>query len=574
VRQASLAEMSFETNRIYQSGLLEAVDLWQWENLVGGVSKTKGFGLTGVDPVSTRAGRVVVWLQGGSDAEGVVDHHVEVWVNGSWVGETLWDGKRPQRFEAGFPASVLREGPNELMVRNAGDTGVYSLVFLDRFEVGYPQQSALRQGVFEGEWSEGGVAQVSTTRAPAAAVDVTYPGNPRWLLGLASAPGGVSLRAEAGRRYVLATPEGVLAPRVSAPLRSSLKSASNQADYILIAPEGFMAAAQPLLERRQSQGLRTKAASIEEIATAFGHGEASGEAIRSFLTHAYQEWQRPSPRYVVLLGDASHDPRNFIGTSAPAPLPAMFLKTSYLVTVSDPALGAVNGEDLLPDLAIGRLPAQTAEQAQALIEKVLTWEDTGQGLLGKAVLVADNPDEAGDFEADIRDIRDSFLGGRETQTILLREEGSRTRSKILAALDGGASYVSYAGHGGAAVWASENVLNSWDVGSLGAQSEQGVMLTLNCLNGYFVAPAFESLGEAYLKAEGRGTIAAFSPSGLSLDGPAHQFHRALMKELTSGSHERLGDAVLAAQEAYAQTGLMPELLSVYHLLGDPGMRLK
>ena len=77
-----------------------------------------------------------------------------------------------------------------------------------------------------------------------------------------------------------------------------------------------------------------------------------------------------------------------------------------------------------------------------------------------------------------------------------------------------------------------------------------------------------------ITAEGRGTIAAFSPSGLSLDGPAHQFHRALMKELVSGSHDRLGDAVLAAQESYAQSGLMPELLSVYHLLGDPGMRIR
>jgi len=485
-------------------------------------------------------------------------------------------------------------------------------VFLDRFEVDYPQTSALRGGVFEGEWSEEGIAQVAVpggtggaallptsvssssiprtlsrstpegsagrslvgTVSSLAAVDVTDPGHPLWLVGLEPGPGSVRMRAESGRRYVLATPEGVLAPRVSAPLRSSLKSTANQADYILIAPEAFLPAAQALLERRESQGLRTKAASIEEIASGFGHGEASGEAIRSFLTHAYQEWQRPSPRYVVLLGDASHDPRNFIGTSAPAPLPAMFLKTSYLVTASDPALAAVNGEDLLPDLAIGRLPAQTAEQAQALIEKVLTWEDTGQGLGGKAVLVADNPDEAGDFEWDVQDIATSFLGGRETQTILLREEGPATRSKILEALDGGASYVSYVGHGGAAVWASENVLNSWDVGSLRAQSEQGVMLTLNCLNGYFVAPAFESLGEAYLKAEGRGTIAAFSPSGLSLDGPAHQFHRALMTELTSGSHERLGDAVLAAQEAYAQSGLMPELLSVYHLLGDPGMSIR
>ena len=60
-----------------------------------------------------------------------------------------------------------------------------------------------------------------------------------------------------------------------------------------------------------------------------------------------------------------------------------------------------------------------------------------------------------------------------------------------------------------------------------------------------------------LKAEGRGAIAAVSPSGLSLDGPAHQYHRAVMAELTSGTHARLGDAILAAQQDYAETGAMP-----------------
>jgi hypothetical protein len=44
-----------------------------------------------------------------------------------------------------------------------------------------------------------------------------------------------------------------------------------------------------------------------------------------------------------------------------------------------------------------------------------------------------------------------------------------------------------------------------------------------------------------------------------------------MEELVSGRHQRLGDAVLAAQQAYADAGLMPELLDVYHLLGDPGL---
>ena len=97
---------------------------------------------------------------------------------------------------------------------------------------------------------------------------------------------------------------------------------------------------------------------------------------------------------------------------------------------------------------------------------------------------------------------------------------------------------------------------------------------MNCLNGYFVAPSFESLSESLVKAQGRGAVAAFSPSGLSVDGPAHQYHRAVVEELVSGRHERLGDAILAAQKTYAETGLMPELLSVYHLLGDPAIRIR
>jgi hypothetical protein len=211
-----------------------------------------------------------------------------------------------------------------------------------------------------------------------------------------------------------------------------------------------------------------------------------------------------------------------------------------------------------------------------MVAKLLAWEDSGQGLDGPATLVADNPDAAGDFEANARDVESSFLQGRPTTEIFLGQIGNRdtARADILDAFDQGLSLVSYVGHGGAAVWASENVLNSWDMASMQAQSRQPLVMTMNCLNGYFVAPNYESLSEALVKAEGRGAIATFSPSGLSLDAPAHAFHRALMAELVSGVHERLGDAVLAAQKAYAETGLMPELLSVYQLLGDPAMKTR
>ena len=79
---------------------------------------------------------------------------------------------------------------------------------------------------------------------------------------------------------------------------------------------------------------------------------------------------------------------------------------------------------------------------------------------------------------------------------------------------------------------------------------------------------------AFMKAEGRRPIGAFSPSGLSLGRTAHRIRRALTAEIVSGEHARLGDAVLAAQAAYADAGMMPELLAVYALFGDPGLGIR
>jgi hypothetical protein len=573
VASASLGSARFETNRFYQPGLLDAEDRWQWESLASGTTRAMSFSLSGVSASATQAAELEVFLQGASESGGAVDHHVSVSLNGTLAGEARFAGKQPYRMTLGLAASLLHEGANELQLTNVADTGVTSYVFLDRFTLSYPQTPSFTSGVFEGTWAESGTATISGT--PAALLDVTAAsGGTRWLTGFAATGASLRFRAEAGHRYLAVSQQALLAPRVAVPAPSSLRATTNQADYLLIAPSGFLAAAEPLLERRRDQGLQARGVSFEEIAGTFGHGQPSAEAIRSFLAYAFHSWARPSPRYALLLGDSSYDPRNFSGTAPPSPLPALWTKTSYLWTVSDPLLAAVNGEDALPDLAIGRLPAATVEEAQSLVEKLLAWEDSGQGLSGAAALVADNPDLGGDFESDVLDIAASFLSERNPRLLLLRELGAGTRPAIQDALDSGLGLLSYVGHGGAAVWASENVWNSWDASSLRAQSRQPLLLTLNCLNGYFVAPAFDSLAESLVKAEGRGAIAGFSPSGLSLDGPAHQYHRALMAEITGGQHERLGDALLAAQQTYARTGLLPELLAVYHLLGDPATKLR
>jgi hypothetical protein len=300
----------------------------------------------------------------------------------------------------------------------------------------------------------------------------------------------------------------------------------------------------------------------------------SPQAIKEFLEYAYHSWATPSLRYVLLLGDASYDPKDYLQTGVRDWLPGFPVKTSYLWTVSDPAYASVNGEDLLPDVAIGRLPAGSVDEALRMVEKILSYENGGGRLDGPAVLVADNSDLAGNFEANADEIASTVLASRTPRKIYYSQEGANTRTRIEEAFNAGASLMSYMGHGGTMIWASEQIFKTQYVQGLAPQPQQPLLLTLNCLNGFFQFPSLNSLSEELLKAEGKGVIAAFSPSGLSVNGPAHLFHKALLTEILSGQHERIGDAVLAAQEAYAQTGAPPELLSVYNLLGDPALKIQ
>jgi hypothetical protein len=553
-----------EQNRYYQAGLVEAEDVWLWDLLFAPVTKSYPFAVSALALTSTPS-LLEMRLQGVSDLAESPDHHLRVLVNGTLVAESTLEGKKPLRLTADIPAGVLREGENAVEIENLGDTGAsYSMVMLDRFSLRYPRRLVAEGGKLEGSFSESGVAEVEGL-ADALVLDVTeLPA--RWL------GSGARFRVEAGRRYLVVSAEAVLKPEVGNASASRLKSPRNRADYLVVGPRELLGAAEPLVELRRSEGLRSRAVSIEEVYSEFGYGEPTPEAVREFLSYAYHHWQKPSPRYVLLLGDATYDFKDYLGTGVENQVPPLMVKTTYLWTASDSAYGAVNGEDILPDLAIGRLPGKTLEEARVM---VLAYEASGEALSGRAVLVADNADGAGDFEADAEEIARSLLASRSPRRIYLGRLGvEATRTATVEAFDEGAGLLSYLGHGGIHLWAQENIFNSSQVSTLAPQSRQPLVLTLNCLNGYFHFPYFNSLGEELVKAEGKGAVAAFSPSGLSLNGPAQLFHKALLSELLSGRHQRLGDAVLGAQSAYADSGAFPELLRIYLLLGDPALRLR
>jgi hypothetical protein len=543
-------ELEREENRYYQAALTKAPDRWLWDVLLAPARKTFSFELPGLAP-GAGAPELRVFLQGASDLAEDPDHHVRGFVNGVLVGETRWDGRDAYALRVEVPRGVLRDGENELEIENVGDAGaLYSMVMLDRFQVRYPRRLDAPAGERLFVLDESGAA-------------------PIWL-GIGSTSG-----EEPPRGYRVVSESSLLRPELVNVPATRWKRESHRADYVIVGPSDLLPAAAPLAALRASEGLTVELVSTEQIYSEFGFGERRPDAIRDFLAYAYHRWRRPSLRYVLLLGDGTYDFKDYLETGVLNRVPPLLVETSYLWTASDSRFAAVNGEDALPDVAIGRLPAANVGEARRMVAKILAYESGTTPGATRVVLVADDADEAGNFPADAEELSSRFFAGVDLRKIYLAELGAPSaRERVASAFDEGASLVSYLGHGGIHLWAGENLLDVAGVEALSPQPAQPILLTMNCLNGYFHFPYFDSLSEALVKAEGKGAIAAFSPSGLSLNGPAHLYHGLLLQALFEGGHERLGDAILAAQTRYADSGAFPELVSIYLLLGDPALRLR
>ena len=111
-------------------------------------------------------------------------------------------------------------------------------------------------------------------------------------------------------------------------------------------------------------------------------------------------WKK-RPRFVVLAGDASFDPKNYLGMGDADLVVSKLIDTDFLETATDDWFSDFNGDDI-GELATGRLPARTAEELSAMVSKIIRYQ-TGSAS-EEAVLVADANDGF-DFEQATTDLR-------------------------------------------------------------------------------------------------------------------------------------------------------------------------
>ncbi|RME38337.1 MAG: hypothetical protein D6793_02885, partial [Thermoflexia bacterium] len=285
------------------------------------------------------------------------------------------------------------------------------------------------------------------------------------------------------RRYIVATEEAVRAPdRIRG--REDLwgfraAGGATGADYVLITHPAFADALGPLVDLRRSQGLTVAVINVLGVYDAYGDGRPDPEAIRRFLADAYARWD-PRPTFVLLVGDGSYDPRRYLPTSPPTLIPPYLadVDPNSGETAADNRYACVDGEDNFPDLLLGRLPVKAADEARAVVRKIVDSEaqPLPGGWNGTVLLVADNPDGAGNFpalsEASAPWVTDPFTVTRRYCVGVdpngddCDAEASALHAALLGDWNRGALLIQYFGHSSWQQWARERLFHLDDLPSL------------------------------------------------------------------------------------------------------------
>jgi len=312
-------------------------------------------------------------------------------------------------------------------------------------------------------------------------------------------------------------------------------------EYLIITHPTFATLAQELEEWKNKRGIITKIVDTTET------GDVA-EDIMQYIQNAYDTWD-PAPSYVLLVGDAEYVPTNYL----------YIHPYNETYTASDMWYATVSGSDYYPDIFIGRLPVDTTEQANIIVQKIIDYEKTpptdSQFYSTGAVAayfqdIQDPPNSYKDGYEDRRfvktseEIRDFLLtqgydveriyctkpdvnptnyndgyyaNGEPLPPELLRPgfAWDGDHNDITNAINQGSIIVNHRDHGGIHVW-GDPYYNISHINSLSNGNLLPIVFSINCQTGWFDDE--ECFSEAFIRKNNGGAVGIVGASRVSYSG--------------------------------------------------------
>jgi hypothetical protein len=543
------------------------------------------------------------------------DHQVDISLNGIPVGTYSWSGIG--FYEVAISPVDLVDGMNTVTLECL--TGQDSIA-VDWFEVTYPRRFEANADLLTFSHDTGYRFQVSEFSGnDLLAFDITSPANVEQVVNFqtldtgGTGPYTLDFEPPTGsgeKTYLVLTSDQVLAPdAIIKDENGNLADPAIGADYILITHRdlGWDVNGDPqqwlsdLTALRQAQGLRVRVVDVEDIFDEFSYGIETPEAILDFLAYAYTSWTPPAPKYVLLVGDSTRNPKNnpdpwFGLDTVTTYLPTYLTVTDHMgETATDEWFVRVSGDDAISDLYIGRLPAKSVTEAVVMVNKILAYEGSlntksweknvlfladdqrdGPEYEYEAVFEIMNNDAAALLPAAMNDPVKGYLNDYF--------DANNLKGEIQSHINTGTLMVNYSGHSSIQRLANhkvtnQNIFRDTDVATLTNMNMYPLFISMGCLSGHFVYPEdwnYPSLAEALLRAQDKGAAAVLMSTGLTTTEGQHILNSALFDTIFNQDVRVLGQAVSAAKQTLMANGdsLYEEINETFLFFGDPAMALK
>jgi len=250
------------------------------------------------------------------------------------------------------------------------------------------------------------------------------------------------------------------APAIPAVLESS--------SLVIITPAEFSEALQPLVEHKNGLGLSTTLVTLEEIYGSY-YGRDDAERIKYFIKEAVEDWDTT---YVLLVGDMKKLPIRFTYASW---WERDLLSDLYYGDLFDAngefcswdengndRFGEINedgddldGVDLYADVHVGRIACADVTEVQTVVNKIIVYEqETYDQIWFKRLILAGGdtfPVSMGAppfvYEGEITNVKVAQTLPEFAQTFLWTSKHNLHPWSFNRAINRGAGFVSYAGHG-------------------------------------------------------------------------------------------------------------------------------
>ncbi len=609
---SNLTTIHFERDTIYERlGYAENgdIDHWFWGkatayNQVPSLKFEHRFSAFQNMSADSHYVRLKVNMQGITNSSScVTDHKAYISITDQPIGNIIWDGQKSVTFNRRFYASsdsiqIYNVG-NKLQVEVRGDLCPSGS---DEIRINWAEFDYWRVNRVNGEYynftnhDNSGMNLYRVWRWEGSDLLVYVPQKNRMLtnnyffndtLNTVAFTDTMSSETE----YFLSSPEHfttVDSIRLDSP--SNLRDPSNGADYLIIYHPEFDNLAEVLRNFRSTnfpdssiQNPRIKSVDVDQIYDEFSDGLLDPYAIQYFVKYAFEEWLAPAPSYIVLMGDMSYDYRQILPTSRKNFIPSIpYFAYLYGESASDNSFVTVAGNDLKPDLAIGRLSMESVEEGTILLSKLFNYpEDISKPWKEDILVVASglNLDDELSFgfnDASLELCQNYvtpngfhcskvFRYPSKPEHEPFQGEGPKIRQEI----NEGTILLNYYGHGAGFQW--DLVFTVDDIYLLQNGGRLPIIFSLTCYTAHFDNQ--DVFGEQFNSVEGKGSISFFGSSGITWWGVGKEINRKVFGEIFNQRNYIIGKAILNGKNQVSSGGIYGGQISLLTYLGDPVMKI-